>query len=58
MKRVFIENGNVTVEANGEKKYYETFVAAAEALGFYSSPYEAAEAMVEAIEAKGEYQVA
>ena len=53
--RVYIENGTVTVEANGEKKHYETFVAAAEALKL-PTPYEAAEAMLEAIENNGMYE--
>jgi len=56
MTKVFIENGEVTVEANGEKRTFETFIAAAEAIG--QSGYEAAEAIVAAIEAKGEYEAA
>jgi hypothetical protein len=54
MKRVYIENEAVTVEANGEKKRYATFVAAAEAIGQPS--YEAAEAIAAAVEAHGEYE--
>jgi len=57
MKRVFIENGNVTVETDGVKKCYESFVVAAEALKLVPA-WEVAEAMVEAIEANGVYEVA
>jgi hypothetical protein len=54
MAKVYIENDAVTVEANGVKKHYATFVAAAEALGLEG--YGEAEAMMEAIEATGEYE--
>lgn len=55
MTKVYMENDTVVVEADGEKRRFATFVAAAEALGL---KYDDAEAMVEAIEAKGEYEVA
>ena len=56
MTKLYIENGNVTVEANGEKKCYDSFVAAAEAIG--QQGFDAAEAIAAAVEANGEYEVA
>jgi len=53
MKQVYIENEAVTVEVDGKKTAYGTFADAAQALGI---PNEA-EAMVEAIEANGKYEV-
>ena len=52
-KRVYIENGVVTVEDESGKRKYGTFTAAAEALGLHT--YEEAEAMMKAVEEKGEY---
>jgi hypothetical protein len=54
MTKLYIENGNVTVEANGEKKCYAGFVEAAETLGVTN--YEAVEAIVEAVEANGVWE--
>jgi hypothetical protein len=51
MTEVYIENGTVTVEANGVKKHYNSFAAAAETLGVTN--YEAVEAIVEAVERDG-----
>jgi hypothetical protein len=56
MKRIFIENEVVTVEIDGNKKCYATFVDAAEAIG--QPGYEAAEAIATAVEANGEYEAA
>lgn len=50
-KRVYVQNGEVVVEQR-----FATFVAAAEALGL-TPHFEQAEAIVEAIEAKGEFEV-
>jgi len=55
-KRVYIEDGMVTVEINGEKHRYETFVAAAAILG--DASYEGAEKIAAAVEANGQYEVA
>jgi len=56
MKKVYIENDAVVVEAEGAKRYFATFVAAAEALGL--TQYEDAEALMEAVEARGTHEVA
>lgn len=56
MQKVYVEGDKVVVEADSAKRYYATFVAAAEALG--RTDYEAAEAMEQAVHDKGEYEVA
>ena len=50
-KRVYVENGEVVVEQR-----FATFVEAAEALGL-TPPFEQAEAIVEAVEATGHFEV-
>ena len=56
MKTVYIENGTVVLEVNGEKTNCETFVAAAEALG--DGSYDAADAIAKAVNDHGVYEAA
>jgi hypothetical protein len=55
MKKVYIENDAVVLEEGITKHYFATFVDVAEVLG--DGSYEAADAIAQAVNDKGVYEI-